>query len=98
MYKIRLNPREPQQRRWNTADLATVHNDARDHSFAHPGSDTVAQRLRRMAPWQRGHEGRYEQMQRATLWRYLTGDPTFDVDFYQTRQRIREGALGEDLR
>lgn len=98
MYKVRLNPRVPQQRLWNTADLPTVHKDARDHSFAHPGSDTVAQRLRRMAPWQRGHEGRYEQMQRAALWRYLSGDSTFDVDFYQTRQRVREGALGEGLR
>ena len=97
MYKIRLNPREPQQRLWNTADLATVHNDARAHSFAYPGSDTVAQRFRRMAPWQRGHEGRYEQMQRAALWRYLTGDTTFDVDFYQTRQRVREGTVERDL-
>jgi len=98
MYKLRLNPREPQQRLWNTADLAALHNDPRDHSFAHPGGDTVAQRLRRMAPWQRGHEGRYEQMQRAALWRYLTGDSTFDVDFYLTRQRVREGALGEAQR
>ena len=94
MYKLRLNPRGPQQRLWNTADLPALHNDPRDHSFAHPGSDTVAQRLRRLAPWQKGHEGRYEQMQRAALWRYLTGDPAFDVDFYQTRQRVRKGALG----
>jgi hypothetical protein len=97
MYKIRLNPQGPQQRLWNTADLPELHNDPRDHSFAHPGSNTVAQRFRRMAPWQRGHEGRYEQMQRAALWRYLTGDPTFDVDFYQTRQRVREGTVERDL-
>lgn len=96
MYKLRLNPREPQQRLWNTADLAELHNSPRDHSFAYPGSDTVAQRLRRMAPWQRGHEGRYEQMQRAALWRYLTGDLTYDVDFYQTRKRVREGVLEEE--
>lgn len=93
MYKLRLNPRVPQQRLWNTTDLPDLHNDARDHSFARPGSLSVAQRLRRMAPWQRGHEGRYEQIQRAALWRYLSGDPTYDVDFYQTRQRVREGAL-----
>jgi hypothetical protein len=96
MYKLRLNPREPQQRLWNTSDLAALHNSPRDHSFAYPGSDTVAQRLRRMAPWQRGHEGRYEQMQRAALWRYLTGDLTYDVDFYQTRKRVREGVLEEE--
>jgi hypothetical protein len=48
-----------------------------------------------MQPWQKGHEGRYEQMQRAALWRYLSGDPDFDVDFYYTRLEQRERLLAE---
>lgn len=94
MYKLRLNPQVPQQCLWDTADLPALQNGAQDHSFAHPGSDTVAQRFRRMAPWQRGHEGRYEQMQRAALWRYLTGDSAFDVDYYHTRAQLRASAQG----
>lgn len=85
MYKIRLNPTEPQVRLWNTEDFDARHNDARDHTFAHMRADSVANILRTMHPWQHGHELRYEQMQRAKLWRYLSGDSEFDVDFYQTR-------------
>lgn len=85
MYKIRLNPREPQVRLWNMDDFDSVHNDARDHTFAHMRNDSVAHIFRRMHPWQQGHESRYEQMERARLWRYLSGDDTFDVDYYHTR-------------
>lgn len=95
MYKIRLNPREPQVRLWNTDDFDAIHNDARDHTFAHMRQDSVAQILRTVLPWQQGHESRYEQMERARLWRYLSGDAAFDVDFYHTRMesraRVNEG-------
>lgn len=95
MYKIRLNPRVSQVRRWDMGDFDAMHNDASDHMFALMRSDSVAQALRAMQPWQKGHEARYEQMQRARLWRYLSDDPAFDVDYYHTRleQRAR---LGED--
>ena len=85
LYKIRLNPRVPQVRLWNTDDFAAVHNDPRDHTFAHMRGDSVAHTLRAMQPWQKGHEARYELMQRVKLWRYLSGDPTFDADYYHTR-------------
>ena len=85
MYKIRLNPNESQVRRWNLEDFETTHNDATDHMFATMRTDSVAQILRTIQPWQKGHESRYEQMQRATVWRYLSGDPDFDVDYYHTR-------------
>ncbi len=42
MYKIRLNPRVPQVRLWNTDDFDSLHNDARDHTFAHIRRDSVA--------------------------------------------------------
>ncbi|MEM7115948.1 MAG: hypothetical protein AAF614_26135, partial [Chloroflexota bacterium] len=80
MYKIRLNPQVPQVRLWNTDDFESVHNDARDHTFAHMRTDSVANTLRTILPWQQGHEVRYEQMQRTRLWRYLSGDAEFDVD------------------
>lgn len=85
MYKIRLNPRVSQSRRWNLEDFDRIHNDASDHTFALMRHDSVAQILRTLQPWQKGHEGRYEQMQRARLWRYLSNDPNFDVDYYHTR-------------
>lgn len=96
MYKIRLNPRVPQVKQWDLGDFEALHNDPRDHTFAHPRGDSVAQIFRRMAPWQKGHESRYEQMQRARLWRYLSGDPTFDVDFYFTRMALRSPASEGD--
>ena len=95
MYKIRLNPQVPQVRLWNTDDFESVHNDARDHTFAHIHKDSVAQRMRQMQPWQQGHEARYEQMERARIWRYLSGDEQFDVDYYHTRMEARARANGE---
>ncbi|MCX2979884.1 phytanoyl-CoA dioxygenase [Halieaceae bacterium IMCC14734] len=91
MYKIRLNPRVSQVRQWNMEDFDDIHNDSSDHTFARMRHDSVAQILRSLQPWQKGHEARYEQMQRALVWRYLSNDPGFDVDYYHTRieQRVR---------
>lgn len=85
MYKIRLNPRVPQVRLWNTDDFEAMQNDPRDHTFAHIRRDSVAQIFRTVLPWQLGHELRYELMERARVWRYLSGDERFDVDYYHTR-------------
>lgn len=92
MYKVRLNPQVPQVKLWNLDDFEVMQNDARDHTFAHIRNDSVAQELRRVLPWQQGHESRYEQMQRARLWRYLSGDDEFDVDYYHTRIEVRAKA------
>jgi hypothetical protein len=94
MYKIRLNPRVPQVRLWNTEDLEAVHNDPSDHTFATMRFDSVAHELRRMQPWQQGHEARLELVQRVRLWRYLTGDAHYDADYYLTRLEQREALLG----
>ena len=48
--------------------------------------------------WQQGHEVRYEQMERARLWRYLSGDDQFDVDYYHTRMEGRTRANNEIAR
>ena len=89
MYKIRLNPRVCQTRQWNTADLDAAHNDPSDHIFATARFDSVAHVLRSMQPWQQGHEARYELMERVRLWRYLSGDDHYDVDYYWTRLEQR---------
>jgi len=95
MHKIRLNPRVSQQRRWNVEDLAAIHNDASDHVFATMRHDSVGNILRKMQPWQIGHEARSELVQRARLWRYLTGDATYDVDYYLTRLEGRRRLVAE---
>ena len=93
MYKIRLNPRVRQLRLWNTDDLEAVHNEPSDHTFATMRFDSVAQVLRTMQPWQQGHEARLEVVQRARLWRYLTGDAQYDADYYLTRLEQRAAML-----
>jgi hypothetical protein len=88
MGKLRLNPSEPQVRLWDTSDLAT-RNRADDHMFARMEPGTVAAELRRSEPWYEPSVNRLETVQRATLWRYLTGDTGFDVDWYLTRTERR---------
>ena len=89
MHKVRLNPTVAQIRRWNTADLDELQNPPSDHVFARMMPDSVARILRGMQPWMSITEYRNEQVQRATLWRYLTGDRTYDVDHYLTRLERR---------
>ena len=85
MHKVRLNPTVPQVRHWNTEDLDELHNPPSDHIFARIMPDSVAQILRTMQSWMSVTEYRNEQVQRSKLWRYLTGDETYDVDHYLTR-------------
>lgn len=96
MYKIRLNPIEPQIRLWNTEDFGAVHNSASDHIFARVQEDGVGQTFRRSHPWMSLTDYRNDQMQRALLWRYLSGDPRYDVDYYLTRLEQRTTRAGAD--
>jgi hypothetical protein len=85
LYKIRLNPTEPQIRLWNTDDFDELQSPATDHIFARTQPGTVAEVFRTWHPWMGITDYRNDQMQRALLWRYLTGDEEFDVDYYLTR-------------
>jgi len=69
MLKLRLNPSVPQRLLWNTTDLADP---------AIPGI------LGSPEPWH-GNEARLEVVNRIKLWRHLTGDARFDVDYWLTR-------------
>ncbi|MEU4346034.1 phytanoyl-CoA dioxygenase family protein [Streptomyces sp. NPDC023838] len=74
MYKIRLNPTVPQVRLWDTSDL---HDPA------------VTAELSTSFPWYEWATGRLEIYNRALLWRALTGDDTFDIEYWITRANNR---------
>jgi Phytanoyl-CoA dioxygenase (PhyH) len=83
MFKIRFNPTVPQVRLWNTGDLAE------------PGVDKeVREHLSTTFPWYEHAAGRLEVYNRVKLWRVLTGDDTFDVDYWVTRVSNRPGRDG----
>ena len=74
MFKIRFNPSVRQLRLWNTDDIDD------------PG---VRKELNTTFGWSAGNEGRLELVNRAKLWRTLTGDENFDIDYYLTRETLR---------
>jgi hypothetical protein len=75
MLKLRLNPSVPQRVLWNTSDLGDA---------AIPGI------LGSPEPWH-GNEARLEVVNRIKLWRHLTGDTRFDVDYWLTRLENQAG-------
>jgi hypothetical protein len=87
MFKIRLCPQRPQVRLWNTADLPAGPvaqrpifwtGGANDH-------DSIEAILTRPEPWFEQDSARLEYLNRIRLWRYLTGDPHYDADYWLTR-------------
>ena len=88
MGKLRLNPTVPQVRLWDTSDLGE-RNRADDHMWARMDPGMVASTLRGTEGWYEPSVHRLETVQRAKLWRYLTGDDGFDVDWYLTRTERR---------
>ena len=82
MFKIRFNPTVRQLRLWDTDDL---HEPA------------VLDELDTRFPWYEHATARLEIVNRVKLWRALTGDDAFDLDYWMTRvanrpQRIAVGA------
>jgi len=69
MFKLRLCPRRPQKRTWDTSDI---------------DDPAVARILQRDHGWY-GHEVRLEIVNRIRLWRHLTADARFDIDYWLTR-------------
>ncbi|MEZ5248369.1 MAG: hypothetical protein R2713_03840 [Ilumatobacteraceae bacterium] len=89
MGKLRLNPTVPQVRLCRTP-ATSARSRADDHVWAQTEPDQVAATLRGSEAWYEPSVHRLETVQRAILWRYLTGDPTFDVDWYLTRTERRD--------
>ena len=88
MGKLRLNPTVVQTRLWDTSDL-DARNVADDHVFAHSEAGSIASILRSKEDWYGTADHRHEIVKRALLWRYLSGDSNFDVDWYLTRSERR---------
>ncbi|NJN84290.1 MAG: phytanoyl-CoA dioxygenase family protein [Caldilineaceae bacterium] len=87
MYKIRLNPRVRQLRLWNTDDLD---EQMAGDPFTTQGrwsadDDSIYTILARREPWYENASGRLEVVNRIKLWRFLTGDDRFDVQYWLTR-------------
>jgi hypothetical protein len=74
MFKLRLEPAVAQVRRWNVSDLASA--EVRRE---------VAEILEARQPWYNGAEARLEVVQRAALWRRLTGDRGFQLEYWLGR-------------
>lgn len=91
MYKIRLNPTRPQVRRWNASDLPAPGGPSNDHIFATFDPTGISMTLRHREAWMGEQDHRLELMARSRLWRYLTGDGTFDIDWYRSRLEGRAG-------
>jgi hypothetical protein len=70
MFKIRFNPTVRQVRLWNLEDLY---------------DDQVARELDQSFPWYENATGRLEKYNRIKLWQALTGDDTFDPEYWVTR-------------
>ncbi|MEV1248562.1 phytanoyl-CoA dioxygenase family protein [Nonomuraea sp. NPDC049750] len=78
MFKIRFNPTVPQVLLWDTSDLA---------------DPAVLGELGRRFPWYEQATGRLEFHNRALLWRAMTADPSFDIDYWITRVNNRPGRV-----
>jgi ectoine hydroxylase-related dioxygenase (phytanoyl-CoA dioxygenase family) len=76
MFKIRFNPTVRQVRLWDNADLA---------------DPAVVAELSTGFPWYEPATGRLEIYNRVKLWRALTGDDAFDLDYWATRVSNRPG-------
>ena len=44
-------------------------------------------------PWFEQDTGRLEYINRIKLWRYISGDPEFDADYWMTRVENEAGAM-----
>ncbi len=86
MFKIRMHASGDQTRGWATTHRPT--SDLQRPIFHVKGArptDTVAQILMAPEPWFEQDTGRLEFVNRIKLWRYLSGDDAFDVDYWLTR-------------
>lgn len=74
MFKLRLEPAVAQVRRWDVSDLASA-SVRRE----------VVKILEARQPWYEGGADRLEAVQRAALWRRLTGDRGFQIEYWLGR-------------
>ncbi len=89
MFKLRLNPQLRQERLWDTSDIDQ------------PGGKGEAVRseviriFNQHEPWFDLADGQLDVVNRIKFWRFLTGDPTFDANYWLTRiENMPEAVAG----
>lgn len=94
MFKIRLNPQVPQVRLWDASDLEARHGPQQPifHLTEPRANDDLHSLLMEDQPWYEADTGRVELINRVHLWRYLSGDPSFDADYWATRIENEQAA------
>jgi hypothetical protein len=85
MFKVRLNPAVRQLRLWNTDDLTSEEGKPQQIFGGAEKKDDIQGILDKQEPWFEAADGRLEIINRVKLWRFLTGDNTFDVHYWLTR-------------
>ncbi|MCY3781619.1 MAG: phytanoyl-CoA dioxygenase family protein [Chloroflexi bacterium] len=86
MFKLRLNPTVRQLRLWNTDDLDKKYRDHQEiYAGRTKGEDDIQAILGKREPWFEAASGRLEVVNRIKLWRFLTGDESFDVHYWMSR-------------
>jgi hypothetical protein len=93
MFKVRLNPTVRQTRLWNIADLPDDMNRQRPifYETTPRANDDLHAILCEPQPWFEADTGRLEYVNRVRFWRYLTGDETFDADYWLSRLENQAG-------
>ena len=84
MFKIRMNPSEPQVRRWDMATLPPP-NPRPIFYVKSAQPETVESILMTPEPWFEQDTGRLEFVNRIKLWRHLSGNPGYDADHWMSR-------------
>jgi hypothetical protein len=90
MFKVRLNPRVPQLRLWNTDDLDERYKEHQE-IFAGKQKNDIQAILSKSEPWFEDASGRLEIVNRIKQWRFITGDNNFDVHYWLTRLENNPG-------
>jgi len=85
MFKVRLNPAVRQLRLWNMDDLDESYKAPREIFTGKSQEGDIQTILSQREPWFEAASGRLEIVNRIKLWRFLTGDDNFDVDYWLTR-------------
>ena len=85
MFKVRLNPQEPQVRLWDMSDLTEDYSAHREIFAGKAQANDIQTILAKQEPWFEQASGRLEIVNRIKMWRFITNDDNFDVHYWLTR-------------
>jgi hypothetical protein len=85
MFKVRINPSRSQVRQFDVSTLKPQDAQRPIFYLKGPLPPSVEQILMTPEPWHENDTSRLELLNRVKLWRYLTGDPDYDADYWATR-------------